>query len=61
MKPILNLGALNDQLLTNMATTDSSWTALPNGNYRWAVKAVYTAMLPPLLHSLIRLLKKSDG
>ena len=35
--------ALNDQLLTNLATTDSSWTALPNGTYRWAVKAVYTA------------------
>ncbi|HOR30517.1 MAG TPA: carboxypeptidase regulatory-like domain-containing protein, partial [Candidatus Syntrophosphaera thermopropionivorans] len=35
--------ALNDQPITNLATIDSSWTALTNGTYRWAVKAVYSA------------------
>ncbi|MEN6444774.1 MAG: carboxypeptidase regulatory-like domain-containing protein [Candidatus Cloacimonas sp.] len=34
---------LSNQLLTSLETVDSSWTALPNGIYRWAVKAVYTA------------------
>ena len=34
---------LNTQLITTLATVDSAWTALPNGSYRWAVKAVYTA------------------
>jgi len=34
---------LNTQLITNLAAVDSAWTALPNGSYRWAVRAVYTA------------------
>ena len=34
---------LTTQLITTLATVDSAWTALPNGSYRWAVKAVYTA------------------
>ncbi|WP_044279130.1 carboxypeptidase regulatory-like domain-containing protein [Candidatus Cloacimonas acidaminovorans] len=34
---------LTTELITTLATVDSAWTALPNGSYRWAVKAVYTA------------------
>jgi hypothetical protein len=29
--------------ITTLTFTDSSWNTLPNGSYRWAVKALYTA------------------
>jgi len=29
--------------ITELSTMDTGWVNLPNGNYRWAVKAVYTS------------------
>ncbi|MDP2174102.1 MAG: carboxypeptidase regulatory-like domain-containing protein [Candidatus Cloacimonadaceae bacterium] len=34
---------LTPQLITALNLADSGWLTLPNGTYRWAVKAVYTA------------------
>lgn len=34
---------LNTTLVTDLAFSDTGWGGLPNGTYRWAVKAVYTA------------------
>ncbi|MDD4035457.1 MAG: carboxypeptidase regulatory-like domain-containing protein [Candidatus Cloacimonetes bacterium] len=34
---------VNTDIITNLELTDDSWETLPNGTYRWAVKAVYTA------------------
>jgi hypothetical protein len=33
---------LTPEQITALALTDTGWQGLPNGNYRWAVKAVYT-------------------
>ena len=33
---------VTDEPITGLNTTDPSWAALANGDYRWAVKAVYT-------------------
>ena len=34
---------LNEELTSNTNYEDESWNSLPNGSYRWAVKAVYTS------------------
>ena len=34
--------SLTPQLITPLTFTDTGWSGLANGNYRWAVKAVYT-------------------
>jgi hypothetical protein len=31
------------ETITPLAVADTEWGTLPNGNYRWAVKAIYTA------------------
>ena len=33
---------VNPETITGLSITDPAWQTLPNGNYRWAVKAVYT-------------------
>ncbi len=33
---------LTPDTITDLTFTDSAWIALPNGDYRWAVKAIYT-------------------
>ena len=35
--------ALNDEPVTITECIDSGWNTVPNGTYKWAVKAVYTA------------------
>lgn len=35
--------SLTPQAITALNLTDSGWQTLPNGDYRWAVKAIYTA------------------
>jgi len=34
---------ITDQTITQTSHQDDDWATLPNGTYRWAVKAVYTA------------------
>ena len=38
---------------------DSAWASLPNGNYKWAVKAIYTNGVPsvPAFSNMIRILR----
>jgi hypothetical protein len=35
--------ALTDEEISTLSFSDDAWDDLPNGSYRWAVKAVYTA------------------
>jgi hypothetical protein len=35
--------ALTDEIHTSLSLEDSGWTTIPNGTYKWAVKAMYTA------------------
>lgn len=35
--------SLTPSTITTPSLVDSDWAALPNGSYRWAVKAIYTA------------------
>jgi hypothetical protein len=35
--------SLTDETIGNLSFADDNWGALPNGSYRWAVKAIYTA------------------
>ena len=35
--------SLTPASITSVTLTDTGWAALPDGNYRWAVKAIYTA------------------
>jgi hypothetical protein len=34
---------LTPQTITDLSFADTGWQTLPNGDYRWAVKAIYTA------------------
>ncbi len=34
--------SLTPQVITETDLSDTTWISLPNGNYRWAVKAIYT-------------------
>ena len=47
--------SLTPVAITTTCFNDSSWISLPNGNYRWAVKAVYTdeVLSPPSLSNVI--------
>ncbi|MDI3503371.1 MAG: large repetitive protein, partial [Candidatus Cloacimonadota bacterium] len=38
-----NWTQLNDELVSTLNFSDEGWGGLPNGTYRWGVKAVYTA------------------
>ena len=46
---------VSDDLISTLNHVDSSWNTLPDGAYRWAVKAVYTAdvMSTPVLSNTI--------
>jgi len=33
---------ITPEMVTGLNTDDPGWATLPNGNYRWAVKAIYT-------------------
>ncbi len=49
--------ALTPQTITGLSLTDTGWGALPNGTYRWAVKAVYTSnvlSVPSLSNPLVK-------
>jgi hypothetical protein len=35
--------SLTDDMITTLNYEDPAWTSLPNGTYKWAVKAIYTA------------------
>jgi len=37
-----NWDAVTDEPIVDLSITDSGWASLPNGYYRWAVKAIYT-------------------
>ncbi len=34
--------SLTPETITTLSFTDTGWNGLPNGNYRWAVRAIYT-------------------
>ncbi|MCB5261918.1 MAG: carboxypeptidase regulatory-like domain-containing protein [Candidatus Cloacimonetes bacterium] len=49
--------SLSDEVITTLNFEDQGWTTIPNGNYKWAIKAVYTADVisaPALSNSLIK-------
>jgi len=48
---------LTDESITNLEFVDDDWTDLPNGTYRWAIKALYTAGVisaPSLSNAVVR-------
>ncbi|MDZ4122407.1 MAG: carboxypeptidase regulatory-like domain-containing protein, partial [Candidatus Cloacimonadaceae bacterium] len=49
--------SLTPQATTNTQINDETWATLPNGTYRWAVKAVYTSdvlSVPSFSNSLVK-------
>jgi hypothetical protein len=48
---------ITDEVITSLDYEDESWTSLPNGTYRWAIKAIYTAGVasaPSFSNSVVR-------
>lgn len=48
---------ITDEIITTLSHIDDSWTSLPNGTYRWAIKAIYTAGVasaPSFSNSVVR-------
>lgn len=51
---------LTTEPITTLLSTDPAWVTLPNGTYRWAVKAIYTAgvaSVPSLSNSIVKALE----
>jgi hypothetical protein len=49
--------SLTDEMVTTLSYEDQSWTTIPNGNYKWAVRAVYTSNVmsaPAFSNSLVK-------
>jgi len=51
--------SLTPTAVTDTTFTDTAWASLPNGNYKWAVKAAYTNNVysVPALSNMIRILR----
>jgi hypothetical protein len=51
---------LTPDVITSLSYVDTTWGTLPNGTYRWAVKAIYTAgvaSVPALSNPIIKALE----
>lgn len=53
-----NWTLLTANAITDTSYVDMAWASLPNGNYKWAVKTVYTnnVMSAPAISNMIRIL-----
>ncbi|MCB5287335.1 MAG: carboxypeptidase regulatory-like domain-containing protein, partial [Candidatus Cloacimonetes bacterium] len=49
--------SLTDEMITTLNFEDEDWSTIPNNNYKWAVKAIYTAGVisaPAFSNSLVK-------